>query len=483
MEASKQPVLAATEAQATRLGKPSNKASIRRHNGHKSADRQSGPDQVQLLCEKISHVISPVTMGCLYTCILIRLAAFHLREEDSLLDMALSQMKVNTGDFEGQLASISIIFFIVFLFCCIIVLLTLFVLLIFYMRWHICLAYYSYLPTLITLIAITPLFARDILQALNWFALDVVSVAILIWNFTIFGVISIFGPHGFKGPLVCQQFYLIHNSSLLAVLIIQILPSWAPWLLLIFMVVWDSFAVLAPIGPLNLILSMAEAEGVKEMPGLVYSTESYVLNNHGLMKRKREIERERGQKANLKKLVPSGQAGLQEAIGIKAIVERAGAKKRHAPSESSMQLDDENQNSPQPVTTIESEADQSPEEELDHCSFSHSLRSKRQTRSRGRGELVLDGGGTNIGVGDFVFYSLLVGLTVRGRNLGEFYTALASLVAILVGLTLTLIILALLKRSLPAVPLSVGLGVLVAFATRQTVPQLADKLASEAIFI
>eukprot|EP00906_Rhabdomonas_costata_P034774 RCo048911 len=69
--------------------------------------------------------------------------------------------------------------------------------------------------------------------------------------------------------------------------------------------------------------------------------------------------------------------------------------------------------------------------------------------------LVYDSHVFKLGLGDFIFYSVLVGRAAMDSTVA----ATVCLVAVVVGLCVTLVGLGLLRAALPALPFSVGLGI------------------------
>jgi len=80
--------------------------------------------------------------------------------------------------------------------------------------------------------------------------------------------------------------------------------------------------------------------------------------------------------------------------------------------------------------------------------------------------------GVKLGLGDFVFYSVLVGRAA----MFDMLTVFTSFIGIVTGLFCTILLLALWRKALPALPISIFFGILFFFATRFFLLPFVDNL-------
>jgi presenilin 1 len=264
-----------------------------------------------------------------------------------------------------------------------------------------------------------------LLQTYN-LPLDYLSTVFVVWNFGVVGMICIH----WKGPLILQQGYLIFISALMALIFIKYLPNWTTWVVLGAISLWDLFAVLAPCGPLRMLVETAQERNEQIFPSLIYSS-GFV---YALVGSTDDPTPQRPPRRSNRRSSTDSGSGFDRTWVQENEINR--------PEETQVQVP------PRQNPEVEEDEDENK--------------------------------GIKLGLGDFIFYSILVG---KASSYGDWNTTLACFVAILIGLCLTLMFLAVFKRALPALPFSIAFGLVFYFLTREVITPFVDTLSSEQIFL
>ncbi|KAK4362298.1 hypothetical protein RND71_017539 [Anisodus tanguticus] len=258
-----------------------------------------------------------------------------------------------------------------------------------------------------------------------------------------------------KTAIVVTQGYLVVIGVFVAYWF-ALLPEWTTWVLLVAMALYDLAAVLLPGGPLRLLVELAISRD-EDIPALVYEARP-VVNPDSVPRGavvQRRVWRERREnddgsddnldsRSNLNSTVNSS---LESSSGL----ERLG--------------DENARNGVDVVDGQVSRADSGLAAPL----IQHRINVRMNLQEGGSSDdFALEGiglgssGAIKLGLGDFIFYSVLVARAA----MYDFMTVYACYLAIVAGLGITLMLLAFYQKALPALPVSVLLGVLFYLLTR-----------------
>ncbi|OXA53039.1 presenilin-1 [Folsomia candida] len=334
------------------------------------------------------------------------------------------------------------------------------------------------LSSLMLLFIFSYLYMKEVLQAYN-IPMDYITVAMIMWNFGAVGMICIHS----SGPLLLQQAYLIFISALMALVFIKYLPEWTTWVVLAVISIWDLVAVLAPKGPLRVLVETAQERNEPIFPALIYSsTVMYSVIN--------TADSEVPPATPASTDPPANKKRTRSATKVNG----GGSTSNSAADQGTTSTNNTDDVSEGFTPTWREESDARVERRRDiivnYTGGTNSATTSQTTR--GPYGSVGENSGTNLideeeeergvklGLGDFIFYSVLVG---KASSYGDWNTTLACFVAILIGLCLTLLLLAIFKKALPALPISITFGLIFYFATREIVTPFTDVLSSEQIFL
>lgn len=355
--------------------------------------------------------------------------------------------------------------------------------------------------------------------------IDWVTTIFLLFNSTVVGVMCIF----WRGPKDLQQAYLILMCTLMAYTLTG-LPEWTAWIFMAFLVVWDLIAVLCPFGPLRLLIENAREapQNTRPLQALMYSAMVWVgMLAQPLSKSldtavvELDSEREQSRKTAVDHRVHDLQPFLlkqsrhkqRTAVSRLADLQLSHFPCQHPPkhptfvsatresslatlvdasshtdtnAQSPVSLASPEPGQPQPSETSMSPLLKSPAETLSESVGPTSSKSFLSAENKGS-TLVPEAlperpilppeeqaaiaeeeteeserSGLKLGLGDFVFYSLLVSRAA----MYDWITTVACMIAVLSGLDATIFLLAIFRKALPALPISLTFGIIFYFVSR-----------------
>ncbi|XP_038725471.1 presenilin-like protein At2g29900 [Tripterygium wilfordii] len=283
--------------------------------------------------------------------------------------------------------------------------------------------------------------------------IDCITFLVVLFNFTAVGVLAAFMS---KMAIFVTQSYLVIIGVLVAYWF-TLLPEWTTWMLLVALALYDLAAVLLPVGPLRLLVELAISRD-EEIPALVFEARPVVVEDSGPggPATQRRVWRER------RNIGHNSSGNASSGSNSTPNVNTSSSSDSNLAHGSVLSVSNDNNNNTRFISTEDTE-------------LSAPLIDHRITLQLNRPEDALSSeswsleriglgsaGAIKLGLGDFIFYSVLVGRAA----MYDLMTVYACYLAIMAGLGITLLLLALYEKALPALPVSIALGVLFYFLTR-----------------
>lgn len=328
---------------------------------------------------------------------------------------------------------------------------------------------------------------------------DKLSYYVALWNFAAVGVMAIFWGQGV--PKYVTQGYLICTSVILA-WHLDYFDEYSTWALLFMLALYDLCAVLTPCGPLKALVNLMSRDDAPEMPGLLYEADLPP-----------EARRPGGTRAETataddddnasgvwdNRSIDSGTPRIVIPLAIARVYnlpviaiprrsENMFARTTTSASGAPLLADDysDNPRLPENPSVVQLRADvqvKLPEnggriEKIRRQG--KTMYMERDRFAQPKRVLWVDREGRvfaessdyadehaekntiRLGLGDFIFYSVLVGKAAQY----SFTTFAACMLVILAGLGGTLVLLSVYHHALPALPISITLGIFFYIFTR-----------------
>ncbi|PSS07982.1 Presenilin-like protein [Actinidia chinensis var. chinensis] len=422
-------------------------------------DRNPRPTSIlSSLGEEIIRIITPVSICMLLVVILVSIlnddsssAANLSSSMTTIATMAYSEDSSDSiwDKLKGALLNSLV-------FVAVVTVVTFILVLLFYYRCTKFLKYYMGFSAFLVLGFMGGEIALFLIQDFS-FPIDCFSFVLILFNSTVVGVLAVFMS---KMAIFLTQAYLVVIGMLVAYWF-TLLPEWTTWVLLVAMALYDLAAVLLPGGPLRLLVELAISRD-EDIPALVYEARPITYKDS----------------------VPRGSVIQRRVWRDGSNIGSEGDEILNSGSNPNLNADSGLNSSSTLGTFLGVGSDQN-ERNLVHAEegmvsggdsqLTAPLIERRinvqmhlQEDAVSGENLALEGiglgssGAIKLGLGDFIFYSVLVGRAA----MYDFMTVYACYLAIIAGLGITLVLLAFYQKALPALPFSVMLGVLFYLLTR-----------------
>eukprot|EP00339_Tiarina_fusa_P026239 CAMPEP_0117021934 /NCGR_PEP_ID=MMETSP0472-20121206/16538_1 /TAXON_ID=693140 ORGANISM="Tiarina fusus, Strain LIS" /NCGR_SAMPLE_ID=MMETSP0472 /ASSEMBLY_ACC=CAM_ASM_000603 /LENGTH=571 /DNA_ID=CAMNT_0004727647 /DNA_START=43 /DNA_END=1758 /DNA_ORIENTATION=- len=464
-------------------------------------------------------IVVPVTI----TMTLSALAVVYINNDDTIEEgaeqMAQAYQVWSTSDASSTLSAIALSLANSFIMVCVICLMTFVIVLLYRFECMMCLIGYMMLCST-TLLGFLGGHMYYIAIQIYRLPVDQLSFYLTLWNFAAVGVAAIFLGTGI--PKYITQGYLICTSVILA-WHLSYFDEYMTWTLLFMLALYDLCAVLTPCGPLKALVNLMSRDNAPEMPGLLYEADlPPEARRPGAKKNTPAPERPAGRSDEGSEAgSDSGSTDSGPMIEVPLAVARVynlpvlgipdasrgvlGMESSKRGSTSAPLLGDDGEDEvyipddPTPTQLIANVFVKLPKlggriekvrrggktVYLERDRFGNPKRVlwvDRMGRVFAESADAEDTGDRNsirLGLGDFIFYSVLVAKAAQY----SFTTFAACMLVILAGLGGTLVLLSVFHHALPALPISICLGIFFYFVTRIFVEPYVEALLLKPFYV
>ncbi|XP_047056030.1 presenilin-like protein At1g08700 [Lolium rigidum] len=300
--------------------------------------------------------------------------------------------------------------------------------------------------------------------------LDAPTALLLLFNASAVGVLSVFAS---AVPILVRQGYMVALAVIVAAWLSR-LPEWTTWIMLVALALYDLVAVLAPRGPLRMLVELASSRD-DELPALIYESRPTLgpaeemqppdsgrsaANQYARVGQQDDMApamvemRDLGGRSAASQMASSSGSTFQIEGDIPTPATTQTSNQGGRPQHAVIQIEQREEEETAPLVSAASANSSVPSEEQRQVSSSEPPDDEFEMFESSRG--------IKLGLGDFVFYSVLVGRAA----MYDLMTVYACYLAIIAGLGCTLILLSICRHALPALPISIMLGVVFYFLTR-----------------
>ncbi|CRK91412.1 CLUMA_CG005084, isoform B [Clunio marinus] len=399
----------------------------RERNNTESIDEEEEKEILKYGAKHVIKLFVPVTLCMLVVVMTINSVSFYTVKDVYLIYTPFHETSSDTSDKIWNAIGNSMILLVV------IIVMTFLLIFLYKKRCYNIIHGWLILSSSMLLFLFSYLYMEEVLRAYN-IPMDYPTALFIMWNFGVVGMMAIH----WKAPLRLQQAYLIFVSALMALVFVKYLPEFTTWMILAVISIWDLVAVLSPKGPLRILVETAQERNEQIFPALIYS--STILYSMGM-----------ATDENPRRSVDN----VDESAGFS---NDWSNQSRQRTQQRQIEVQANDQNRPTQYRTVTRSSD----------GLTDAQRQQQQIEEEERG--------IKLGLGDFIFYSVLVG---KASSYGDWNTTIACFVAILIGLCLTLLLLAVTRKALPALPISITFGLFFCFTTSIIVKPFTETLAAE----